>query len=79
MSVLHDFGMQSDWISPPPLPAPGDAAPPRGRPGPPALLPSEGAPGEGGGDLDLLSEQPAHRPRGGGAQRGAQDQMLRYS
>lgn len=53
----------------------GDAAPPGGWPGTAAVQQPEGSAGESGGNLDLLSLQPAHRPRGGGAA-GTEDQMF---
>lgn len=58
---------------------PGDAAPDRGRPGPPSLRQPEGHAGQGGRDLDLFPVQSANRPRGGGPAGGAEDQMLRYA
>lgn len=43
---------------------PGDAAPPRGRPGAEPVQQRQGRASQGGRDLGLLPVQPAHRPRG---------------
>lgn len=43
-------------------PLPGDAAPDRGRPGPPSLQQPERHAGQGGRDLDLFPVQSADRP-----------------